>query len=119
LSGSSTFVRVRIEPSGVETRVRATERVLDALDDLPGGVPGGGLPMACRAGNCGACLVTVRHGAELFAAPDLAECDTLTAFGATQSGVRLACQLVVSAGVSGEAVLEVPAPPSTSKAHPG
>jgi ferredoxin len=96
-------VDVRIEPSGLVLRVASSERVLDVLDDAPDA----GLPIACRAGNCGACLVEIRSGAELLLPPDLAERETLTAFGAAPPGERLGCQLRVATGVSGQIVLEV------------
>ncbi len=98
-------IDVRIEPSGVVLRVASSERVLDVLDEAPEA----GLPLACRAGNCGACLLVVRRGGELLAPPDLAERETLAAFGAAPPGERLGCQLRVAAGVSGQIVLEVKA----------
>jgi len=84
-------------------RVASSERVLDVLDDAPDSA----LPIACRAGNCGACLLAVREGADLLLPPDLAERETLTAFGAAPPGERLGCQLRVGTGVSGRIVLEV------------
>ena len=46
-------------------RVASSERVLDVLDDAPDSA----LPIACRAGNCGACLLAVREGADLLLPP--------------------------------------------------
>jgi ferredoxin len=100
---SDSRIDVRIEPSGLVLRVATSERVLDILDEAPEA----GLPLACRAGNCGACLLIVREGAELLDPPDLAERETLTAFGGAPPGERLGCQLRVAAGVSGRIVLEV------------
>lgn len=105
-------IDVRIEPSGLVLRVAGSERVLDVLDDAPEA----GFPLACRAGNCGACLLAVREGAELLDPPDLAECETLVAFGGAPPGERLGCQLRVAAGVSGRIVLEVRAAPTAARA---
>ena len=65
------------------------ERALDALDDA---WPGAGLPTACRAGNCGACLVAVVSGADALDPPDAHELQTLSTLCAAPDQ-RLGCQL--------------------------
>jgi ferredoxin len=80
---------LRLLPDGPSVPLPAGERVLDALDDA---WPGLGLPTACRAGNCGACLVAVVAGAELLDPPAGRERETLRAGGAGP-GERLGCQL--------------------------
>ena len=114
-TASDPGIDVRIEPSGLVLRVASSERVLDVLDEAPDA----GLPIACRAGNCGACLLGIREGGDLLLPPDLAERETLTAFGAAPPGERLGCQLRVAAGVSGQIVLEVPvARPDSASPNP-
>jgi ferredoxin len=82
--------RVRFEPSGVELSVGAGERVLDAADDHPEV----GLPLACRGGNCGACLVHVRAGGARLVAAAAHERETLAALGAGPDQ-RLGCLVAV------------------------
>jgi ferredoxin len=81
-------VRVRFEPSGREVRADFSERVLDAAEAR--GVVA--LPLACRAGNCGACLVDVPQGADALEPPAAREAETLSALGA-RPGQRLGCQV--------------------------
>lgn len=87
-------MHVRFEPSGVTLELTAGERLLDAADDAADDGPVGAapLPLACRAGNCGACLVSVRAGGAQFAAPSVAERAALRELGASD-GQRLGCQL--------------------------
>lgn len=92
--------RLRFEPSGVEVEAAPDERVLDAADEQPRV----GLPLACRAGNCGACLVTVCEGAAWLAPPADRECETLRGLGA-RSGQRLACQLQLAASDFGARIV--------------
>jgi len=80
-------MRVRFEPSGVVLQVAPGERVLDAADEQPPF----GLPLACRAGNCGACLVSVRAGQDALRPAADHERETLRALGA-RADQRLACQ---------------------------
>jgi ferredoxin len=86
-------IQVRFEPSGITIELEAGERLLDAADER---TESAGrvvlLPLACRAGNCGACLLSVRAGADLFAAPLPAEQAALRELGAA-GDQRLGCQL--------------------------
>jgi ferredoxin len=91
---------VRFEPSGREVRARFGERVLDAAEAR--GVVA--LPLACRAGNCGACLVNVPEGAEALTPARLAETETLVALAA-RPGQRLGCQVHVSETASPEQLI--------------
>jgi ferredoxin len=94
-------VRVRFEPSGREVHAAFGERVLDAAEAR--GVVA--LPLACRAGNCGACLVNVPQGADALDAPAAREAETLSALGA-RPGQRLGCQLHIhDAAAPGELVV--------------
>jgi ferredoxin len=101
-------VRLRFEPAGLELDAALGERVLDAADDHPAA----GLPLACRAGNCGACLVSVLAGASALQAPDAGERETLAALGA-EPWQRLACQLVVREG-AGPVILSIVSPVSSA-----
>lgn len=89
-------VRVRLLPAGQVITLRTGERVLDAIDEQlePGG---SGLPTACRAANCGLCLVWVRKGAAALEAALPEEAGLLARLGVA-SGQRLGCQLAVAAG---------------------
>lgn len=98
----SVSARVRFEPSGIELDVARGERVLDAADDHPEA----GLPLACRAGNCGACLVAVRRGGAALVPAGAHERETLAAVGAC-AGQRLACQLVIGLTAGEPIVLAV------------
>jgi ferredoxin len=82
------MLRVRLDPARVEFAVKAGERVLDALDAaaLPG------LPTACRAANCGLCLVRVEQGIEALCDAGPHERRLLEALR-TQADHRLGCQI--------------------------
>lgn len=80
---------LRLSPDGPSVPLAPGERLLDALDDA---WPGAGLPTACRAGNCGACLVAVISGGERLEPPAPHESETLQAVGAAHDQ-RLGCQL--------------------------
>jgi ferredoxin len=82
---------VRFEPSGRSVRAAAGERVLDAAEAV--GLVA--LPLACRAGNCGACLVDVPEGADTLAPAGPRETDTLAALAA-RPGQRLGCQVRIA-----------------------
>jgi ferredoxin len=84
-------VHVRFEPSGRAVRAPAGERVIDAAE-AAGLVA---LPLACRAGNCGACLVNVPQGADALVPAAAREAETLVALGA-RPGQRLGCQVRIS-----------------------
>jgi ferredoxin len=100
------MVRVRLLPQRVELLVPAGTRLLDALDD----VQGAGLPTACRAANCGLCLVRVLEGERALEPPASAESVLCKALGgAGGAGLRLGCQLTLAAdAASGQhVVLEI------------
>jgi ferredoxin len=88
-------VRLRFEPAGVAIDASAGERVLDCVDDDPSI----GLPTACRAANCGLCLVSVVAGAEAFEPPVARERETLRELGA-KAATRLGCQLKLRSDAS-------------------
>jgi ferredoxin len=101
----ATAIVVRFEQTGLQLDVAAGERVLDALDEHPAL----GLPTACRAGNCGACLVEVTAGMAALAEPAALERRTLAEIGAS-ADQRLGCQLRARAELesgSGPVVLRV------------
>jgi ferredoxin len=87
-------MQVRFEPSGVTVALAPGERLLDAADDHAENAAAVAplLPLACRAGNCGACLLRVRTGAALFAPAAPEEQVALGVLGATGEQ-RLGCQL--------------------------
>jgi ferredoxin len=88
-------MHVRFEPGGTTLELAAGERLLDAADEhVHAGTPL--LPLACRAGNCGACLLRVRAGAAQFAPASPAEQSALNELGATIEH-RLGCQLYARA----------------------
>lgn len=66
------------------------------------------VPVACRAGHCGSCLVRVIEGADKLAEPSAWERQTLRGFGSLP-GLRLGCCLVITSD-SGEITLERVAP---------
>ena len=84
------MLRVRLDPSGLEFTVQLGERVLDAADASGRA----GLPTACRAGNCGICLVRVEHGSETLVRPGPAELQLLADLRAP-AGQRLGCQIAI------------------------
>lgn len=83
-------ITVRLLPIGPELVVQAGERVLDALDEHARG----GLPTACRAANCGICLVEVTAGAGALAPPSARETRLLGVLGAPPTH-RLGCQIAI------------------------
>jgi ferredoxin len=82
-------VRTRLEPSGTEVELASGERLLDALDEQG---THAALPAACRAGNCGACVVRVITGAEWLEPPAGHEQATLSQLGCG-ADMRLGCQI--------------------------
>jgi ferredoxin len=80
--------RVRLRPTGALVELRPGERLLDALDER--GVMA--IATACRAANCGICLVRVWSGAEGLAPPNEDEVSLLSWLGAG-SDRRLGCQV--------------------------
>lgn len=96
-------MRVRLMPLGTAVELMPGERLLDALDEQ--GVPA--LPTACRAANCGICVVVVRGEEAGLAPPGAAEQRLLAGLGA-RAGQRLGCQIHAAPGTGdGEVVLEV------------
>ena len=79
-----------IRPVGVRANIRPGQRLLDVLDDL--GRPA--FRTACRAGNCGACLLTIVHGEAEWRPPSSREHTTLMQLRAA-GNERLGCQLVL------------------------
>jgi ferredoxin len=95
-------IRVRLEPRGVELDVLGGERLLDVADDHPEL----GLPAACRAGNCGVCLLRVLQGAGALSEPAAGEQRALVELGAA-SDERLGCQVRLRADLSADTGLIV------------
>jgi len=111
-------VQVRFEPAGLVVDAEPGERVLDCLDEHALTNPSlpRALPVRCRAGNCGACLVAVRGGGEALAAPSGRERRTLDELEAG-ADERLGCQLelcVDPARATGAVVLELRGSASTT-----
>jgi ferredoxin len=90
------MMRVRLLPRGVELQVPPGTRLLDALDDAAAA----GLPTACRAGNCGLCLVRVLQGEPALAPARSEEGALCTRLG--DPGLRLGCQLELVTPVRSE-----------------
>jgi ferredoxin len=86
-------VHARFMPSGRTLELVAGERLLDAVDHEHAL---GLLPSACRAGNCGTCLVRVREGARWLEPPTAEEDAALSELGCA-AGERLGCQVHVCA----------------------
>lgn len=78
-----------LEP--LELVVPAGERLVDLVDEQPGL----SLPFACRAANCGTCLVRVRAGEALVEPPGEWERVVLERVGADEH-TRLGCQLRIN-----------------------
>jgi ferredoxin len=87
----SSRVQARFLPGGDVLELVAGERLLDAVDDQHAL---GLLPTACRAGNCGMCLVRVHAGAGWLAPPAAEERATLSELGCA-ADQRLGCQVHV------------------------
>jgi ferredoxin len=84
---------VRFETVGaaVEVDLPHGGRIVDARDDVRAPVP-----LSCRSGTCGTCLVEILEGGALLAPPGDAERDLLSLLDAGDRE-RLACQAVVRA----------------------
>ena len=98
-------MRVRFEPLGVAIEAQPSERLLDLVDEHPGL----GLPTACRAANCGLCVLTVVAGAEWVEPASARERETLRALGA-QPAARLGCQLRIRSALDSAAELTLALP---------
>jgi ferredoxin len=83
---------VIFEFHGAVFKADSGERLLDVLDDLERH----GLPIACRAGNCGTCRLRVIEGESALVPPAAAEQNLLDLCGA-QRNERLGCQIRVQA----------------------
>lgn len=95
------MVRVLIQPRGVSLEAaEGGARLLDLVDDQCIV----SVPLACRGARCGICRLRVVRGLDAFAPPLPAERETLVALRAG-SDERLACQLRLAPGASGEAEL--------------
>lgn len=79
-----------IRPQGVRATIHPGQRLLDVLDDL--GRPA--FRTACRAGNCGACRLTIVNGEGEWRPPSAREHTTLLQLRAA-GNERLGCQLVL------------------------
>lgn len=90
-----------IRPLGVRAQILPGQRLLDVLDEA--GRPA--FRTACRAGNCGACLLTVLQGAFEWRPPSAREHTTLMQLRAA-GDERLGCQLVLQGDPPGELVVE-------------
>jgi ferredoxin len=87
--------RVRLVPSGAVVELQPGERLVDALDEH--GILA--FATACRAANCGICMVRVWAGAEGLAPPNKDEVSLLSWLNAGADR-RLGCQLRAVAAAS-------------------
>ena len=92
---------ILIRPLGVRAQIRPGQRLLDVLDEA--GSPA--FRTACRAGNCGACRLTVVQGAHEWRPPSAREHTTLMQLRAA-ADERLGCQLVLLGDPPGELEVE-------------
>jgi ferredoxin len=93
-------MRVRLMPLGAIAELAPGERLLDALDER-------GLPVlatACRAANCGICVVVVRGDSAGLAPPEAEEQRLLASLGGA-AGRRLGCQIHASSDATDEEVV--------------
>jgi ferredoxin len=75
-----------IEIDGEEIEVADGSPIADACED-------GGVPLVCRAGICGSCVITIEEGMENLEA--LTDEEEEMGLGPNQ---RLACQAVIRSG---------------------
>jgi ferredoxin len=94
---------VTILPMRVRVEVQPGQRLLDVLDERERP----SFRTACRAGNCGACRLSVLQGADALVAPSSREHTTLMQLRAA-GDERLGCQLVMSTAAPGDVVLMLP-----------
>jgi ferredoxin len=97
----SAMAVIVIRPLGVRAQIRPGQRLLDVLDDA--GRPA--FRTACRAGNCGACRLTIVTGELEWRAPSSREHSTLMQLRAA-GNERLGCQLVLQGDPPSELVVE-------------
>ena len=103
------MARLLLLPSAAKLQLSPGERLLDALDEQCEQRETG-LPLACRAANCGSCLLRVVRGASSLELAQPREHELLAQLGAT-ADQRLGCQIVLACEPSeGELVLEMVEP---------
>ena len=95
-------VRITLQPLGLTLHSEGALRLLDLLDERDEQI----LPFSCRSANCGVCRVRVVRGAALLSPKTKGEEDTLRGLHAS-ADERLACQLRLTPGSSGEVELQV------------
>lgn len=91
---------VTILPMRVRVEIQPGQRLLDVLDERERPA----FRTACRAGNCGACRLSVLQGAEAWRAPSSREHTTLLQLRAA-GDERLGCQLVLEGEPASDLVL--------------
>ena len=94
---------VTILPLRTRVQMRPGQRLLDVLDEQERPV----FRTACRAGNCGACRLSVLAGAGEWRAPSSREHTTLMQLRAA-ADERLGCQLILAGDPPEEIVLMLP-----------
>ncbi|HET8933349.1 MAG TPA: 2Fe-2S iron-sulfur cluster-binding protein [Polyangiales bacterium] len=94
---------VTILPFRVRVEMRLGQRLLDVLDETERPI----FRTACRAGNCGACRLSVAQGAAEWRAPSSREHATLMQLRAA-ADERLGCQLVLAGDPPDDLVLVLP-----------
>lgn len=94
---------VTILPFRVRVEMRLGQRLLDVLDEAERPI----FRTACRAGNCGACRLSVIQGAAEWRAPSSREHTTLMQLRAA-ANERLGCQLVLAGDPPDDLVLVLP-----------
>jgi ferredoxin len=104
---------VRLLPTGVSVEARPGQRLLDVLDRAETPV----FRTACRAGNCGACRLTVLQGAAELRPPSSREYATLLNLHAGPDE-RLGCQVVLQGDPPTEIVLSLAVPGGSSGTSP-
>ncbi len=71
---------------GEQKEVADGSAIMDACEDL-------GVPLGCRAGQCGMCIITIREGMENLEPMNDAEKDL-----GLDDDQRLACQAIIRSG---------------------
>jgi ferredoxin len=94
---------VTILPMRVRVPIHPGQRLLDVLDEHERPA----FRTACRAGNCGACRLSVLQGAAEWRAPSSREHTTLMQLRAA-GDERLGCQLVLAGDPPTDLVLMLP-----------
>jgi ferredoxin len=94
---------VTILPLRVRIEMRPGQRLLDVLDESERPA----FRTACRAGNCGACRLSVLSGSAELRAPSAREHTTLMQLRAA-ADERLGCQLVLAGDPPDDIVLMLP-----------